>query len=38
MSLKAPLERLAVLDTNTVSDALDFLQLPGATNGLMPLW
>ncbi|KJH88477.1 diguanylate cyclase [Pseudomonas fluorescens] len=38
MSLKAPLERLAALDTNTVSDALDFLQLPGATNGLMPLW
>ncbi|MEJ5039599.1 RraA family protein [Pseudomonas sp. B21-036] len=38
MSLKATLERLAALDTNTVSDALDFLELPGATNGLMPLW
>ncbi|MFP3517704.1 RraA family protein [Pseudomonas sp. SIMBA_077] len=38
MSLKAPLDRLAALDTNTVSDALDFLSLPGATNGLMPLW
>nr|WP_314613917.1 RraA family protein [uncultured Pseudomonas sp.] len=38
MSSKAPLDRLAALDTNTVSDALDFLNLPGATNGLMPLW
>lgn len=32
------LERLASLDTNTVSDALDFLELPGATYGLRPLW
>ncbi|MGJ3701239.1 RraA family protein [Variovorax sp. AFSI2.2] len=32
------LDRLAALDTNTVSDALDFLDLPGATFGLRPLW
>jgi regulator of RNase E activity RraA len=32
------LDRLAALDTNTVSDALDFLGLPGATFGLQPLW
>ena len=32
------LQRLAGLDTNTVSDALDFLELPGATFGLRPLW
>lgn len=32
------LERLSALDTNTVSDALDFLGLPGATHGLQPLW
>lgn len=32
------LDRLASLDTNTVSDALDFLGLPGATYGLQPLW
>lgn len=32
------LARLAALDTNTVSDALDFLRLPGATFGLRPLW
>lgn len=32
------LDRLASLDTNTVSDALDFLGLPGATVGLRPLW
>ena len=32
------LDRLAQLDTTTVSDALDFLQLPGATIGLLPLW
>jgi regulator of RNase E activity RraA len=32
------LDRLAALDTNTVSDALDFLSLPGATVGLRPLW
>jgi len=33
-----PLDRLAALDTNTVSDALDFLDLPGATFDLRPLW
>ncbi|WP_353232335.1 RraA family protein [Pseudomonas helleri] len=38
MSSNIHLDRLAALDTNTVSDALDFLGLPGATNGLMPLW
>lgn len=32
------LDRLAGLDSNTVSDALDFLGLPGATYGLHPLW
>src|SRR5437870_5141869 len=32
------LDRLSQLDTNTVSDALDFLALPGATVGLRPLW
>jgi len=32
------LDRLSALDTNTVSDALDFLGLPGATFGLRPLW
>ncbi|ROZ78038.1 RraA family protein [Ramlibacter sp. WS9] len=32
------LKRLAGLDTNTISDALDFLGLPGATFGLRPLW
>ena len=32
------LDRLAALDTNPVSDALDFLGLPGATVGLRPLW
>lgn len=32
------LDRLARLDTTTVSDALDFLSLPGATVGLRPLW
>ena len=38
MHSPAPLDRLARLDTNTVSDALDFLGLPGATVGLRPLW
>lgn len=38
MSLPDPLQRLAELDTNTVSDALDFLQLPGAVVGIRPLW
>lgn len=37
-TVDARLERLAALDSNTVSDALDFLQLPGATFGLRPLW
>ncbi len=32
------LTSLASLDTNTVSDALDFMGLPGATYGLRPLW
>ena len=32
------LDRLSALDTNTVSDALDFLSLKGATVGLRPLW
>src|SRR3954469_19787586 len=32
------LDQLAARDTNTVSDALDFLGLPGATFGLRPLW
>jgi 4-hydroxy-4-methyl-2-oxoglutarate aldolase len=32
------LTRLLELDTNTVSDALDFLDLPGATYGIRPLW
>jgi 4-hydroxy-4-methyl-2-oxoglutarate aldolase len=34
----AILERLGALDATTVSDALDFLGLPGATFGLRPLW
>lgn len=38
MSQASTLDRLSVLDTNTVSDALDFLQLKGATYGLLPLW
>ncbi|MGF6528101.1 4-hydroxy-4-methyl-2-oxoglutarate aldolase [Variovorax sp. PvP013] len=38
MTSSSPLDRLAALDTNTVSDALDFLGLPGATHGLRPLW
>ncbi|MHA6883214.1 RraA family protein [Ralstonia pseudosolanacearum] len=32
------LERLGQFDSNTISDALDFLGLPGATVGLRPLW
>ena len=32
------LDRLASLDSNTVSDALDFHNLSGATYGLLPLW
>jgi regulator of RNase E activity RraA len=35
---ESALDRLARLDTTTVSDALDFLALPGATVGLRPLW
>ena len=31
-------ERLQVLDTCTISDALDAFSLPGATLGLRPLW
>src|ERR1700761_6613228 len=38
MSSPSLLDRLAALDTNIVSDALDFLGLPGATFGLRPLW
>lgn len=38
MNPPSDLNRLALLDTNTVSDALDFLGLPGATFGLQPLW
>jgi len=30
--------RLELLDTCAVSDALDFLGLPGATHGIRPLW
>jgi 4-hydroxy-4-methyl-2-oxoglutarate aldolase len=32
------LDRLGRQDTNTISDALDFLELPGATVGIRPLW
>ncbi|HSI57857.1 MAG TPA: RraA family protein [Ideonella sp.] len=38
MSITSLLDRLARSDTNTVSDALDTLGLPGATVGLRPLW
>ena len=38
MSQPDLLHRLSSLDTNTVSDALDFLSLTGATCGLLPLW
>ncbi|MFC5430910.1 RraA family protein [Paraburkholderia denitrificans] len=38
MNQTSLLDRLAALDTNTASDALDFLGLPGATYGLRPLW
>lgn len=38
MSKSSILDRLSTLDTNTVSDALDFLHLKGATYGLQPLW
>lgn len=32
------LTRLKALDTNTISDAMDFLSLPGAVWGIQPLW
>ncbi|WGS53275.1 RraA family protein [Paraburkholderia sp. D15] len=38
MTERSLLDRLATLDTNTVSDALDFLGLTGATVGIRPLW
>ncbi|KAF2014078.1 demethylmenaquinone methyltransferase family protein [Aaosphaeria arxii CBS 175.79] len=38
MSQPTILDRLSVFDTNTISDALDFLDLRGATFGLRPLW
>ncbi|WP_184050712.1 RraA family protein [Paraburkholderia sp. MM5384-R2] len=38
MTKNSLLDRLASLDSNTVSDALDFLGLPGATFGIRPLW
>ncbi|KAB8239044.1 RraA family protein [Aspergillus alliaceus] len=38
MSQSSILDRLSALDTNTLSDALDFLGLQGATYGLRPLW
>lgn len=38
MTQDSLLDRLEALETNTVSDALDFLNLPGATYGLRPLW
>lgn len=38
MTTTQALSRLSQLDTTTVSDALDFLGLPGATVGVLPLW
>jgi regulator of RNase E activity RraA len=38
MTERSLLDRLATLDTNTVSDALDFLGQAGATVGIQPLW
>ena len=38
MTTDLALARLAELDTNTVSDALDFLETEGATWGIVPLW
>jgi regulator of RNase E activity RraA len=38
MSDTALLNRLSLLDTTTISDALDFLNLKGATIGIRPLW
>jgi regulator of RNase E activity RraA len=36
--LSPALARFEQFDSNTISDALDFLGLPGATVGLRPLW
>jgi len=36
--MEKQLKRLSALDTTTISDALDFLGLPGATVGIAPLW
>ncbi|KAH8592173.1 demethylmenaquinone methyltransferase family protein [Bisporella sp. PMI_857] len=38
MNQSSILDRLSALDTNAVSDALDFLSIKGATYGLRPLW
>ncbi|KAJ5286692.1 hypothetical protein N7478_002378 [Penicillium angulare] len=38
MTQPSILERLSALDTNTVSDALDFLNLKGTAYDLKPLW
>lgn len=38
MTDETNLRRLEALDTNAISDALDFLDMPGATVGLIPLW
>ena len=38
MAERSLFDRLAALDTNTESDALDFLGLAGATFGIRPLW
>ena len=38
VSQDSTLTTLSSVDTNTVSDALDFMGLPGATYGLRPLW
>lgn len=36
--MDSPLERLAAFETTTISDALDFLTISGATVGIRPLW
>jgi 4-hydroxy-4-methyl-2-oxoglutarate aldolase len=36
--VNAPRDRLMVLDTCVVSDALDALSLPGAVAGVLPIW
>ena len=38
MTTSQALSRFSQLDTTTVSDALDFLAMPGATVGVLPLW